>query len=116
MKSQGSIKNAKGAYAIVKVINEGTIKLYEYRKRPKLQATFAPDSFYMIGLNDQKLITLSPISFAKVISGFMKDEPNLVEKVANTTYRSIPQLVDAYNQLQTTNQLELLTHNNIDTK
>ena len=102
------IKNAKGAFAIVKVVHNGKLKLYEYQRRHQ---AFGKESFYMIGYTDQKLVTLSPTTFDKTISGFLQDAPNLLVQLATANYHHIPELIAAYNQLQTIDKLASLSQN-----
>lgn len=104
-----SIKNAKGAFAIVRVIDNRKLKLYEYKKRIKRQLSVKTERFYMIGYSDQKLTTLSPTTFGKAMSAFFKDKPNLLPQLATSAYEQIPQLVSAYNQSRSSSEMELLT-------
>ena len=102
-----SIKNAKGFAAVVKVLSEGKLKLYEYKKKYNFQNPTS-SSTYMIGFSDDKLFTLSTAYFNAVIKGLIEDEPSILTQLATTEYQKIPELVNAYNKLQQEGELVAL--------
>ena len=91
-----AITNRRGKSMFVEVINEGKVKLYKYKNQEGV--TKIHQEYYYIGYSDQQLFTIRPNTYEKTVKVFVSDYPNLVAKVAQSSYQEVPQIIASYNR------------------
>lgn len=94
-----SITNANGKNMFVEVLNEGKVNLYKYKKNDIIAQARYYNELYYIGRTDQNLVTMTPDSYERTIKVLVQNHPKLLTQIKHITYKEIPQIIAAYNQL-----------------
>ena len=94
-----SITNARGQSMFVEVLNEGKVNLYKYQKNEIIAQAKYHKELYYIGHSDNKLIPMTPNSYARTMKVLVKDYPNLLTQLEHISYNEVSQIIASYNQL-----------------
>ena len=81
----------------LKVLSEGSLKLYEHVKHEVSRTGVSVNTYYYLGRTKESLQLLVPDYYEPVLGYFFKDNITLTKQLSQTTFYDIPELVSQFN-------------------
>jgi len=94
-----TLRSRRGQAFFVEIMVNDYMKLYKYKEEHINYKTTTIRYVYLVGPSDDKLTVLSSSTFQSTLGKFLKEKPNMLTALRETTFHELPQLIRHYNDL-----------------
>ena len=94
-----SVRIQKQEKAFLKVLVRGKLQLFERRKVFGGNRSVAINTCYFVGRTVESLQLIAPFYYEGIMNHYLKEIPQISQKLQKATFYEIPELVEEFNQV-----------------